>query len=88
MARKTSSSKTRNKNKNKSGRTSTTVQSMKKISKSKASDQNFGGESEIHTSNHNPNECREDVCDCIQRRGQMFLPPNLLETEHKYDQIR
>ena len=27
----------------------------------------------------NDNECKVDDCNCYLRRGQMFLPPNLLK---------
>ncbi len=82
MARKTFSTKKKSKNR---PRISTAVQSKFASNTYKESDQENG--KKIHENDEN--ECKEGVCDCIQRRGRMFLPPNLLESyDDSLDQKR
>mmetsp|Transcript_741 Transcript_741/g.1155 ORF Transcript_741/g.1155 Transcript_741/m.1155 type:complete len:84 (+) Transcript_741:401-652(+) len=83
MARKTKTTSSR-KNKNKP-RTSTTFQSAASRNSFKGSDQE--NVSTIHA--RDSIECEDGgICDCILRKGQMFLPPNLRENSDSFEQKR
>ena len=38
-----------------------------------------------NTNGAEEDECTETDCDCFLRRGQMFLPPNLLENTQLFE---